>query len=183
MLHVQEQAQRLKGKLRSLYTLGHPWPQQHWCPLGSCLQELLGTLQAQALLPIPSSRDAPAVMVCPHGIACARLCSSLRGWKVSQQLGVLAVQRPQPPSSALGEGQHGGCMMGRVGPGGWEEASCFPQGDSDQPGWQKESTQGSRLVAKTDHLLLLFLLTCELPETGPPCSSVPAGVNWIWRSC
>lgn len=64
-----------------------------------------------------------------------------------------------------------------------EEASCLPQGDNDQPGWQKESAQGSRLMVKTGHLLLLFLLTWELPEMGPPCSSVPAGVNWIWRSC
>lgn len=62
------------------------------------LQELLGTLQAQPLLPIPSSRDAPAVMVCPHGITCARLSSSLWGWKVSQQLGVLQCRGPSHPA-------------------------------------------------------------------------------------
>lgn len=44
---------------------------------------------AQTLLPIPSSRGAPAVTVCPHGIVCARLSSSLWGWKVPQQPGVL----------------------------------------------------------------------------------------------
>lgn len=35
-------------------------------------------------------------------------------------------------------------------------------------------------MVKTDPLLLLSLLTWELTEMGPPCSSVPAGVNWIW---
>lgn len=70
---------------------------------------------AQPLLHIPSSRDAPAIMVCPHGIACARLSSSL-GLEGVSPAGCLAVQRPQPLSSALGGGQQGGCVMGRVVP-------------------------------------------------------------------
>lgn len=139
---------------------------------------------AQPLLHIPSSRDAPAIMVCPHGIACARLSSSLWLEGVSAA-GCLAVQRPQPLSSALGGGQQGGCVMVKSGSQcrGWKEASCLLQDYSGQPGWEKESAQGSRLMVKTGPLLLYFLLIWELPKIGPPCSSVPAGINWILMSC
>lgn len=135
---------------------------------------------AQTLLPIPSSRDAPAVRACPHGIACARPSSRLCGWKVSQQ------PDAQDPATQLCPGRGPAWVQdGKSGSQcrGWEEASCLPQGDSGQPEWEKGSAQGSRLMVKTGPLLLHFLLTWELPEMGPPCSSVPPGVNWIWRSC
>lgn len=92
MLDVQGQAQRLKVKLRLSVHLVSPLAPATLVPFGlmgsrSCWEHCKA---AQTLLPIPSSRDAPLVMVCPHGIACARLSSSLWSWKVSQQPGVEA---------------------------------------------------------------------------------------------
>lgn len=104
MLGVQGQAQRLKDKLSSLYTLCHPWPQQHWCPLGSWTPAVVGNIagniarQLRPCCPFPPAGMPSAVTVCPHGIACARLSSSLWSWKVSQQPGVLQCRGPSHPA-------------------------------------------------------------------------------------
>lgn len=53
--------------------------------------------RAQPQLPVPSSWDAPDLGVPLHGIACARPPGSLRGWRVSRQLGVLWCCVPSHP--------------------------------------------------------------------------------------
>ena len=73
--------------------------------------------ESSAPAAIPSGCDAPDLGLPPHGIACARPSGSLRGWRVSQQLGVLQRCVPSHPAlSALGGGQHEGCMVGRAVP-------------------------------------------------------------------
>lgn len=114
MLDVQGQAQRLKDKLRSLYTLCHPWPQQHRCPLGSWAPGVVGNVvrQLSPCCPFPPA-GTPQLSWFPHVCQAIQQPVGLEGVSTAR---CLAVQRPQPPSCALGGGQHSGCMMGRVVP-------------------------------------------------------------------
>lgn len=53
ILDVQEQAQRLKDKPRSLCTLCHPQPQQHCCLLGSWAPGVVGNVGRELSLCCP----------------------------------------------------------------------------------------------------------------------------------
>lgn len=134
---------------------------------------------AQPLLPIPSSRDAPAVMVSPYVPGYPAACGAGRCLNSPVSCSAEAPGTHLCPGRESAQWVHDGKSVSQCR--GWEEASCLPWHDSGQPGWEEESAQGSRSIS-TGPLLLHFLLTWELPEMGPPCSSVPAGVNWIWRS-
>lgn len=86
---------------------------------------------AQPLLPFPSSRDIPAVMVSLHGIVCARPSNSLWGWKVSQQPVSCSAEAPatqlcpgRGPALWVHDGKSGSQCRG------WVEASCLPRGDT-----------------------------------------------------
>lgn len=143
MLHVQEQAQRLKGKEQAEAEVsvhpGSPSAPATLVPFGLMAPGVAGYIASSVPAAHSLQQGCPSCRGLPtwHG-----LCQAVQqpvGLEGVSAAGCLGSAEAPATQLCPGRGSAWWVHDGKSGSQcrGWEEASCLPQGDSDQPGWQK----------------------------------------------